>query len=183
MPARWPNLKRGSVHERCVRGDRGGLQTVGDGDVGIGGGAGSHHGRWGYRTATAPPPTLTKTVIVAGDSVGVTGAGCVAGTQVQIQLDTVTLVTATSTASGTYTALLVVPKAVAPGTHNVTAVCTGPNGTLTTFNATLTVSPTATTGFSLRPPLVAAIILLMLGGFCLVARNRWRPQPAKVRSR
>ncbi len=133
--------------------------------------------------ATAPPPTLTKTVIVAGDSVGVTGGSCVAGTQVQIQLDSVTLVTATSTASGTYSALLVVPKAVTSGTHNVTAVCTGPNGTVTTFNATLTVSPTATTGFSVRPPIVVAIILLILGGVCIVATNRRRPQPVKVRSR
>ena len=133
--------------------------------------------------ATAPPPTLTKTIIVAGDSVGVSGGGCVAGTQVQVQLDSVTLVTATSTASGTYTALLVVPKAVTSGTHNVTAVCAGPNGTLTTFNATVTVSPTATTGYSPRTPIVVAIILLMLGGVCLVARNRLRPQPAKVPSR
>ena len=137
----------------------------------------------GTAQATAPPPpTLTKTVVVAGDSVGVQGSGCVAGTTVQVQLDSVTLVTATSTSSGTYTALLVVPKAVAPGTHSVTVVCAGPNG-ITTTNATITVSPTATTGYSLRQPLVVAIILLMLGGACFIAMNRLRPQPAKVRSR
>ena len=106
--------------------------------------------------ATAPPPTLTKTVIVAGDSVGVNGSGCVAGTQVQVQLDSVTLVTATSTASGTYSALLVVPKAVTPGAHTVTVVCAAPNGTVTTTTATITVSPTATTGYSPRPPIVVA---------------------------
>ena len=131
---------------------------------------------------TPPPPTLTKTVIVAGDNVGVTGSGCVAGTQVQVKLDDVTLVTATSTASGTYSALLVVPKSVTPGTHPVTVVCTGPNGTVAA-NATITVSTTATTGFSPQPDIVAAIILLMVGGACLVATNRRRLQPAKVRSR
>ena len=85
--------------------------------------------------------------------------------------------------AGTYSALLVVPKAVAPGTHTVTVVCAAPNGTVTTTTATITVSTTATTGYSPRPPIIVAIILLMLGGVCLVARNRLRPQPAKVRSR
>ena len=130
---------------------------------------------------TPAPPTLTKTVIVAGDSVGVTGSGCVAGTQVQVQLDNVTLVTATSAAGGTYSALLVVPKSVTPGTHPVTVVCTGPNGTVTA-KATITVSATATTGYSPQTPIVVAIILLVLGAICFVATSRRRLRPVKVTS-
>jgi hypothetical protein len=131
---------------------------------------------------TPPPPTLTKTLIVAGDSVGVTGSGCVAATQVEVQLDGLTLVTATSTSSGTYSALLVVPKSVTPGAHPVTVVCAGPNGTVITANATITVSTTATTGYSLRPPIVVGGLLLMLGGVCLVATFRRRSRSGMARS-
>jgi hypothetical protein len=131
---------------------------------------------------TPPPPTLTKTVLVAGDNVGVSGSSCVAGTQVQVQLDSVTLVTATSTATGTYSTVLVVPKSATPGAHPVTVVCTGPNGTVTA-TGTITVSATAATGFSPRPAILVATILLVLGGACLLVTNRRRPQPAKVRSR
>jgi hypothetical protein len=132
---------------------------------------------------TAPPtPTLTKTVVVAGDSVGVSGSGCVAATQVQVQLDSVTVVTVTSADGGTYSALLVVPTSVTAGQHPVTVVCTGPNGTVTA-NATITVSPTATTGYSPRTSLVVATLLVLLGGMCFVATARRPRRPVRVRSR
>jgi hypothetical protein len=131
---------------------------------------------------TTPPPALTKTVIVAGDSVGVSGSGCVAGTQVQVQLDGVTVITATTAAGGTYSALLVVPKSVTPGSHPVTVVCTGPNGTVTA-NVSITVSATATTGYSPGMPIVVAAFLLLLGGICFVATSHRRLRPVKVTSR
>ena len=128
---------------------------------------------------TPSPPALTKTLIVAGDSVGVSGTGCVAVTPVEVQLDAVTLITATSASGGTYSALLVVPRSVIPGSHPVTVVCTGPNGTVTA-NATITVSATATTGYLPQTPILIATVLLMLGAICFVATSRRRLRPGKV---
>ena len=89
--------------------------------------------------------------------------------------------TATSSATGAYTALLVVPRTVTPGSHPVTVVCTGPNGTINA-NALIMVSPTATTGYSPWTAIVVAIVLLVLGSLCLVVMHRRRLQLRTSRS-
>ncbi|MGO9872890.1 MAG: hypothetical protein ACLPVY_03745 [Acidimicrobiia bacterium] len=82
--------------------------------------------------AATPVPTLTSATADAGGGENVSGGGCVAHVAVQVEFDRVLLVTTTSSSTGAYSAHLVVPVSATAGPHQITILCAGPRGQITT---------------------------------------------------
>lgn len=67
--------------------------------------------------------------VAAGGSVVMKGSGCAAGSALTLWLDRdVPLGATTARADGLFVATVTVPVATVPGSHEVRATCTGPNG-------------------------------------------------------
>lgn len=123
------------------------------------------------------PLEIGSTTVVAGESVTVSGDGCVAGAQVELSFDETLVVDAEADADGGFTAVVEIPEAAAAASHEITALCGTAEGDSIFLTGTVTVE-LASTGADSRS--LATIGLAFLGVgllLVLVASGRRRTVP------
>jgi hypothetical protein len=135
--------------------------------------------------AQAYPPTpnaltVSKSSVAAGGAVGVAGTGCGAGEAVTVDLDETQIGTTTADDTGSFNSDVTIPRSATPGSHDLTASCSGG----TAFTATITVTAASSgglpfTGANLAPGLLVGVGLILAGGLLLASiRRRASRQPA-----
>ena len=132
---------------------------------------------------------LSRSVVGVGGSLVVSGAGFVSGAQVVVRAAGVSLGTVSADTGGSFSADVVIPASVAPGTHEVTASGAGADGGTQVLSASLTVTGARTqtaglgdslprTGSDSVGPLAAvAAFLLLVGTAAVVATKRRTAKP------
>ena len=132
---------------------------------------------------TPPPPTLTKTVIVAGDNVGVHGQRLRGWHPRCRSNSTPSRWSRRRARPAVPTPLSWLSPSQSPRARTPSPWCargrTAPSPPMPRSRSAPRPRPVSRRNRTI----VVAIILLMVGGVCLVATNRRRLQPAKVRSR
>jgi hypothetical protein len=136
--------------------------------------------------AYPPPPValqLSTSVATPGQTIGVTGEGCAAGSTVTLTFMStpVPLGTTVANSQGQFSTTVTIPVNATLGAHEIVATC----GSLSLTAALTVVASTAVpaaaaphaplpfTGWDTRGPLLAGLVLLILGtAAVLVSRSR-----------
>ncbi len=118
---------------------------------------------------------VSVTSVRAGDSVTISGAGCVVGAEVEIRFDGELVHNAEAATGGSFTSVLRIPAATLAGIHTISALCGASGTTSITLTARITVvaGPLAGTGTPAYRLLWPALLVLAAGAV-LVLSSRHR---------